>query len=199
MLLPLVILAILSVCGGWIGYGRFSHLLSPVIGSDIVSPTEASSGSLDLILSIVAVAVAALGWFVAHLFYSKPNDRAQKLATSASGIYSLLLHKYWIDELYHAIFVAPLKFISQYILGWIGEGVLIRGSAWVLAGIASLTGELLRRWQSGNLRSYSGWLVAGAAALLLFAAIYANHLGIWIHFDPSKVLPISINPNAAGH
>ncbi len=171
MLGPLVILAILSACGGWIGYSRFSHLLSPVIGSDMVSSIEASSGSLELILSIVAVATAALGWFVAHLFYFKPSDRAQKFATSAGALYRLLVNKYWIDEIYHAVFVAPLKFISQYILGWIGEGILIRGSAWLLAGIASLTGEVLRRWQSGNLRSYSAWLVAGVAALLLFIVV----------------------------
>jgi NADH-quinone oxidoreductase subunit L len=171
MLGPLVILGILAFCGGWIGIGHFSSFLSPVIASDVISPGEASSGSLELILSIVAVAVAALGWFVAHLFYFKPGDRAQKLASSASGLYKLLLNKYWIDELYHATIVAPLRFISQYILGWIGEGILIRGSAWLLAGIATLTGELLRRWQSGNLRSYSAWLVAGAAALLLFAVV----------------------------
>jgi NADH-quinone oxidoreductase subunit L len=112
-----------------------------------------------------------LGWFVAYTFYGSKNDRAQKLATSASGVYTLLLHKYWIDELYTNTVVKPLTLASRYILGWIGEGLIIRGSAWLLAGIATLLGELVRRWQSGNLRSYSGWLAAGAAALLLFTVV----------------------------
>ena len=60
-----------------------------------------------------------------------------------------------------------------FVLGWIAEGVLVRGSAWFLAGITGLSGEAARRWQSGNLRSYSAWLAAGAAAFLVFAAFYA--------------------------
>ena len=68
--------------------------------------------------------------------------------------------------------------ISQFLLGWIGEGVIIRGSAWLLAGIATLFGEFLRRWQSGNLRSYAGWLAAGVAVLLIFAGCAIT--GTWL-------------------
>ena len=172
MLGPLVILAILSVCGGWIGIERFNAFLSPVIGPDIANPTaQPASAALEYGLMAIAVLVALLGWFVAHLFYGSRNERAKNLATSASGLYNLLLNKYWIDELYGAIIVAPVNFLSRYVLGWLGEALIIRGSAWLLAGIATLSGELLRRWQSGNLRSYSGWLVAGAAALLLFTVV----------------------------
>jgi NADH-quinone oxidoreductase subunit L len=59
-----------------------------------------------------------------------------------------------------------------------------------MGGIAMLTGSILQRWQSGNLRSYAAWLAAGAAALLLFvlvpwATVLANlsaiHLGVAGH------------------
>ena len=171
MLGPLVILAALSVVGGWIGIERFGGFLSPVVGPVLDPANQPGGKSLDIGLSVLAVAVALIGWFVARLFYSTKNDRPTKLAASASSVYTLLSHKYWIDELYTNAIVKPLTLASRYILGWIGEGLIVRGSAWLLAGVATLLGELVRRWQSGNLRSYSAWLAAGAAALLLFAVV----------------------------
>jgi NADH-quinone oxidoreductase subunit L len=186
MLGPLVILAILSVCGGWIGMDRFNAFLVHVIGPNMVDPSEAAGGkALDIGLSVVAVAVAGLGWFMAHLFYFKPSDRAQKLAASMPGVYKILVNKYSIDEIYTKGIVQPVAVFGQYVLGWLGEGMIIKGSAWVLAGMAGLAGEFFRRWQSGNLRSYAGWLAAGAAVVLLFAlagfTMGAN--GMAFHFN----------------
>jgi NADH-quinone oxidoreductase subunit L len=171
MLGPLVLLAILSICGGWIGIERFGNFLAPVIGPVIDPALESGGKQLDITLSIVAVAVALIGVWIAHIFYFRKNDRAAKLAASVPAVHSLLEHKYWIDEIYTVLIVQPITLASRYILGWLGEGAIIRGSAWLLAGITTLLGEAARRWQSGNLRSYSGWLAAGAVALLFFAVI----------------------------
>jgi NADH-quinone oxidoreductase subunit L len=169
MLTPLLILAALSICGGWIGIERFGNFLSPVTGPIIDPALEAGGKSLDITLSIVAVAVAAIGWAFARLYYGRKSERPGQIVAAVPGVYSLLTHKYWIDELYTNTVVKPLTLASRYILGWLGEGAIIRGSAWLLAGIATLLGEFVRRWQSGNLRSYSAWLAAGAAVLLVFA------------------------------
>ena len=80
-------------------------------------------------------------------------------------------NKYAIDEIYGLAIVGPLLAFSRYALGWIGEGVIIRGSTWLLGGAATLSGELARRWQSGQIRSYAAWLAAGAGAFLLFAVL----------------------------
>jgi NADH-quinone oxidoreductase subunit L len=178
MLAPLVILAILSFVGGWIGIERFGNFLSPVTGPIIDPALEPGGKNLDLALSFVAVAVAALGWFIAHLFYAKKNDRAKNLATASGPVYGLLVNKYGIDEIYQALIVVPVTFSARYILGWLGEGAIISGSAWLLAGITGLCGEFLRRWQSGNLRSYSAWLAAGAAVLLIFGGYFVT--GTWL-------------------
>jgi NADH-quinone oxidoreductase subunit L len=171
MLGPLSILAVLSIAGGWVGIDRIGSFLAPVVGQ-LTDPASMPGGkTLDLTLSVVAVLTALAGLAIAHLFYFKKNDKAANLAASASGVYSLLTHKYWIDELYSNVIVKPLTLGSRYVLGWIGEGVIIRGSAWLLVGVSTLLGEWLRRWQSGNLRSYSAWLVAGAAAVLFFAVV----------------------------
>jgi NADH-quinone oxidoreductase subunit L len=186
MLGPLMILAALSLAGGWLGIERFGSFLAPAVGA--LPGVSDPSGNVEEILTIAALTVAVLGWFLADLLYHRNPQMPAKLVASSPGVYSLLSHKYWIDEIYTNAFVRPLTLTSRYILGWIGEGAIIRGSAWLLAGIATLLGEFLRRWQSGNLRSYSGWLAAGAAVLLLAALYLSSHFGV---FAPAQVLNLA--------
>jgi NADH-quinone oxidoreductase subunit L len=177
MLSVLVVLGFLSVFGGLIGYGaglgRIGAFLAPVTGPYAF---ESSTADLEIILSVVAVAVAILGGFVAYRLYLPSRERAEKLAATYAGPHSLLLHKYYVDEFYGATVVKPLLAISTYILDWVVDKAFIGGAAWVLGAIAKFCGAILQRWQSGNLRSYAAWLAAGAAALLLFIWFYA-HLG----------------------
>jgi NADH-quinone oxidoreductase subunit L len=165
MLGPLVILALLSLCGGWIGIERFADFLAPSVG-----PRQAPSSDphLELTLSVVAVAVALLGWLIAYLFYGQDSQRPAKLAAALPGGYSLLTHKYYVDEIYNAVFVKGLLFLSTYFLDLIVDKAILGGAAWLLGGTATFSGALLQRWQSGNIRSYAAWLAAGAAAVLLF-------------------------------
>ncbi len=168
MLGPLVILAVLSVGGGWIGAERFGTFLSPAVGA---KAAEGAGSGLEWILSGAAVVVALLGWFIADQLYRAKPDRPAALAASMSGPYNVLVHKYWIDELYGFVIVKPLLAISRFVLEWVVEFAILGGAALLLAGSASFSGALLQRWQSGNLRSYAAWLTAGAAALLIFAMV----------------------------
>jgi NADH-quinone oxidoreductase subunit L len=165
---PLVILAALSVCGGWIGLGRFGEFLAPAVGA---RPIETGADSAELILSIVAVLVAALGWYIADQLYRARPEQAVSLATSFAGPYNLLLHKYYVDEIYSFFLVKPLLALSRFFLEWVVDVAILGGLAWLLGGIAQLGGAILQRWQSGNLRSYAAWLAFGAAALLLFVLL----------------------------
>ena len=117
------------------------------------------------------VIVAVLGLLLAWWFYIRKPELPEKLATSLHGPYVVLYNKYYIDEIYNALFVAPLLFISKYIL-WhvIDEGIIdgiVNGSASAARG----AGGKLRELQSGNARSYATWVVAGAVcvAVLLLA------------------------------
>jgi NADH-quinone oxidoreductase subunit L len=168
MLGPLVILALLSIGGGWIGIEKFSVFLAPAVGP---LSLEGGSHTLELTLSVVAVAGALIGWAIAHFLYFAKPEKPAELATSFAGPYKLLLNKYWIDEIYNALFVKPLMMISRFLLEWVVDFAIIGGITWLLAGIATLAGAILQKWQSGNLRSYAAWLAAGAAALLLFALV----------------------------
>ena len=165
MLGPLVLLALLSIGGGWVGIERFGAYLKPATGA---LRMESSIPHLELILSGVAVAVALLGWLVAHIFYSARPEAPARLAGAISPVYKLVANKYYVDEIYGAVIVKPLLAISRFVLGWVVEGAILGGLALLLAGIANFSGAILQRWQSGNLRSYAAWLAAGAAVLLLF-------------------------------
>ncbi|MGA7857491.1 MAG: proton-conducting transporter membrane subunit, partial [Terracidiphilus sp.] len=184
---PLVILALLSVCGGWIGIERFGAYLAPSVGS---LATEAGSAQLELELSVVAVLVALLGWYVAHRLYHQRPESPAKLAAAFPAGYKLLLNKYFVDQIYSFAVVKPLLAFSKFILEWVVDVAILGGITWLLGGIATLAGAILQRWQSGNLRSYAAWLALGAAALLLFVLVpwntvladfFGTHIGMAGH------------------
>jgi NADH-quinone oxidoreductase subunit L len=161
MLGPLVILAILSFTGGWIGIGRISAYLAPSVGQH----------EEETPLTVLAVALAALGWFVADRLYRRQPERPAQLAAAFPTGYKLLSHKYYVDEIYDAVFVRPLLAFSRFVLEWVVDVAILGGLAWLLGSLATLGGAILQRWQSGNLRSYAAWLALGAAALLLFVLV----------------------------
>ena len=171
MLAPLVLLAVLSVCGGWIGIERFGAFLAPSVGE---IPSTGGSASLEISLSVLAVLVALAGWWVADRFYRRQPDAPARLAAAMPHGYKLVLNKYFVDEIYGFTIVKPLLAFSKFILGWVVDVALVGGAAWLLAGVAQFMGAILQRWQSGNLRSYAAWLALGAAAVLLFLLLPAT-------------------------
>jgi NADH-quinone oxidoreductase subunit L len=168
MRMPLIILALLSICGGWIGIERFGAYLAPSVG---MHPAVSSFPHLELILTVGAVLFALEGFLIADKYYRRKTELPAKRAAAFPSSYKLLSNKYYVDEAYDAVLVKPLFVTSRYILGWVVDTAILGGIAWLLAGIANLTGMILQRWQSGNLRSYAAWLAAAAAALLLFVLV----------------------------
>jgi NADH-quinone oxidoreductase subunit L len=168
MLGPLVILAALSICGGWVGVEHFNAFLIPSVGQHLV---EGRSAQLELLLSILAVAVAAFGWFIADRFYRRQPESPAHLAAAFPAFYRILDRKYFVDEIYNVLVVRPLLALSKFVLEWVVDLAILGGIAWLLGGFASLGGAILQRWQSGNLRSYAAWLALGAAAVLLFVLV----------------------------
>ena len=177
MLGPLVILALLSVGGGWIGAGHFGAFLAPSVGTHL----EEAGGNLQYIMMALAVAAGALGWFIAHRMYNRPQT-SDGLPTASPSGYRLLANKYYVDEIYGSAIVKPLLAFSKYGLEWVVDVVILGGAAWLLAGTATFGGAILQRWQSGNLRSYAAWLALGAAVLLAFVLapyVFSSGTGIF--------------------
>jgi NADH-quinone oxidoreductase subunit L len=186
MVLPLVILAILSFVGGWIGVPEsmhgpdtFNRFLAPVfttyapagIAHAVMSEGAggiAAESSSELAFSLISVGVAAFGLFLAWYFYYKRKDLPAKLAASAGGLYRLVLDKYRIDELYGAVIIQPLIKFSSVVL-WQGIDVkLIDAGVDNAAHGAEEVSDGMRHMQSGNIRSYAGWVAVGATVIIAF-------------------------------
>ncbi|MGH9780414.1 MAG: NADH-quinone oxidoreductase subunit L, partial [Candidatus Acidiferrales bacterium] len=91
-----------------------------------------------------------------------------KLAHTFNPIYKLLLNKYYVDELYGAVFIGPFIWISRNVLWKIIDVGLIDGTVNGLASLSRESGSGLRHMQSGNTRSYAAWVVVGAVAVTVF-------------------------------
>jgi len=174
MLAPLVILAFLSVVGGWIGIGgRFEHFLAPVFqagpAAELARETGEAAGQFtEKLLMGISILAAFGGWFFAWLLYSSKPQLPARIAQALGGLYEAVVHKYYIDELYAVLFVKPLIDGSTTIL-WHGidQGV-IDATVNNAADAARDVSDEARHMQSGNLRSYAGWVAAGGALVIAY-------------------------------
>ncbi len=184
MLLPLVILGILSLAGGWIGWPAalgghdwIAHFLDPVFTSasnaQLVVPSAADF-RLERILAGVSMLVALFGWWLADLMYRRKPQLADSAEQKTRPLYTPIWNKYWVDEMYGAVIVRPILALSRNLLGRGVETGIIDGANTAMTATASGASSGIRRMQSGNIRSYAGWLAAGAAAVLI-VALYLSH------------------------
>ncbi|HXJ04655.1 MAG TPA: NADH-quinone oxidoreductase subunit L [Candidatus Acidoferrum sp.] len=178
MLGPLVILAVLSIVGGWFaaptfwgGPDYFTNFLGPVFGGGAESAaTEAAAHSLELTLALVAVVTALIGFGIAFWLYIRRPGKPEALAKSMRGIYTTLLNKYYVDEFYAATVVKPLMWVSTNVLWKFVDVAGIDGTVNGIASSATSLGDTVRHTQSGNTRSYAVWVVIGA--LVVIAVIF---------------------------
>jgi NADH-quinone oxidoreductase subunit L len=187
MTIPLILLAILSIIGGWVGVpaalggkNQFEHFLEPVfvthaynlgavVPATAINQPAASSHALELGLAAVSLLTVFIGFYFAFaLYYRKPGSAAALVAPGkpAHGLYRVLDHKYWVDEIYGILIIAPLLAVSRLFLGGLVEGGVVQGTGTGLAAGTRGLSFFTRRIQSGNIRSYAGWLAIGAAAVI---------------------------------
>ncbi|MFZ3266744.1 MAG: NADH-quinone oxidoreductase subunit L [Terriglobales bacterium] len=175
MLAPLVILAILSAAGGWIGIGgRFEHFLAPVFQSGVAAELAHETGGetagqfTEKLLMGISILAAFLGWFFAYLLYSRSPQLPARIAQGLGGVYRAVVNKYYVDELYAILFVKPLIDGSTTIL-WHGvDQGIIDATVNNSADAARYLSDEARHMQSGNLRSYAGWVAAGGAVVIAY-------------------------------
>ena len=184
MLGPLVVLAVLSIVGGWVaapsfwgGLDHFAAFLNPVFATHEAAEglSEAQAHVLELWLAGVAVVSAGIGWAVAFWLYLKQPGKPEQLAKSLSGIYTTLYNKYYVDELYAAVIVRPLVWLSENVLWKVIDVEAIDGTVNGIAHGATAVGDTVRHTQSGNTRSYAVWVVVGALAIIIIIFWPALH------------------------
>ena len=178
MTVPLVILAALSVVGGWIGlpkvFGesadRFGAFLSPILlplAITVESSEHVLSGGAEWLLMGVSVAAAVTGLLIARNWYVRQEGRpAERLAASFPGLYRLVADKFRVDELYDALIVRPFDWVARAL--WkVVDVLIIDGILNAGAFLVELAGDLLRFLQTGNVRNYALSLFLGLVALMV--------------------------------
>jgi len=175
MAIALVVLAIGSILAGFVGvphalggHNSIESFLAPsfqAIGSAPVAEgvtavaegaaeTHADTGT-ELALMGLSVATALAGIFVAWMFFLKQPQRADGMARSFGGVHRLLLGKYYVDELYNAVIVQPIKRLSSGLL-WRGvDAGLIDGTVNGVGLVVRGWSAVLRRMQTGSVRAYA--------------------------------------------
>jgi NADH-quinone oxidoreductase subunit L len=213
MTVPLMILAVLSVVGGWVGWpeslggsDRFAQFLSPVMAKPSGEAAEAtgaahavSGGSTEYLLMILSVAIAGAGIWLAYKWYIKQPEVPAKIASNFGGLHRLLYNKYYVDQIYDALFVNRVKDLALTLgafdtgiingLGVDGAGWLARVTSrismiwdsWVVDGLVNLAARVVwvlsypvRMMQTGRVARYALFMLLG---VLVFLGYYLHLAG----------------------
>jgi NADH-quinone oxidoreductase subunit L len=176
MAIALIVLAIGSVLAGYAGVGgRFERFLEPSFqagesGAGLGAPTdqapEAGTG-LELTLMAVSSIVAVAGIGLAVYFFLKRRDAADRIARQFAGPYHLLEHKYYVDEIYDATIVQPVKTVSEKGLWKTLDVRVIDGAVNGVGAVTEVLGRFLRYVQTGNVQRYAVFLFVGVAVLAI--------------------------------
>ena len=180
ILVPLVVLAVLSLCGGWLSlpdiYGEWfgvpeSNSLHYFLQPVAPSPDHGDvSHALEYSLALVAVLSAGIGAALAAYFYFYRCDVLPRLVERVGPAYRLLANKYWIDELYDAVIVRPLvrfsdTFLYRVVDARIVDQLGVNGVAHVVRGTAD---RGLKFLQTGMTQTYVFGMLVGCIILVAF-------------------------------
>jgi NADH-quinone oxidoreductase subunit L len=184
MAFALIVLALGSILTGYVGIpaalggsDRLGRFLAPSFApSQIAAPASAMSTEaepsgeaaeeLELGLMGVSTAAAAAGIGIALFFFYRNREAANRLAERFIGVYTVLTNKYYVDEIYDAAVVQPIRIVADEGLWKVVDVRVIDGSVNGVAESVRGWSELLRRLQTGSVRAYAASLLFGVVALL---------------------------------
>ncbi len=165
MTVPLICLGLGAVGAGYVGWPKvlggpnwFERFLDPVFENPALRPALQHTWNLEFGLMLLSVGVALVGFFGAYRWYVKQPGIAERVAAAAGAGYTLLLNKYYVDELYDALFVNRAKdlgnALAAFDLGVVDGGV--NGVGWS----TRMSAELSRLWDT--------WVIDGLVNVLAF-------------------------------
>jgi NADH-quinone oxidoreductase subunit L len=175
MTVPLMVLAVLSLIGGYIGVphslggsNRFEEFLSSVFEhSPAESHTAAHAPSSEYLLMVISILIVLIGILVAHRFYIQNPEAPKKLAQRFKTPYRIIFNKYYVDEFYSVVVVRPVVNFALFL--WkIVDVQIIDGTANGIASLTKWAGEVFRRTETGYLRNYALSLMFGAILILAY-------------------------------
>ena len=177
MTVPLMILAALSIVGGYIGMPHIfgvnnvlEHWFEPVFGGGHGETTHALAAGggdtgMEWLLMVLSVALVIVAILAARYIYKTNTKIATSLREKLSGVHRLLLNKYYVDEIYGAVVVRPLVYGSLFL--WkVFDVVVIDGFINGMATVTRDVSDTVRHVQSGQLRAYATIFVLGVVVVV---------------------------------
>ena len=176
MTIPLVVLAVLSLVGGFIGLphgflwgDEIGHYLEPsvaVLGGGMHHPT---TGTLVFLIAVASgVGLAGIG--LDYIMYGTHSDLPDRLAKAFGAPYRWLWNKYYVDELYDALIIQPYVRLSRYFWQTVDAG-LIDGAVNGVGDLVRVVGGRVRRLQTGNVQVYALAMLVGALVVVAALAV----------------------------
>ena len=179
MTVPLIILAVLSVIGGYIGLPKvfagehgnlFEGWLEPIYAPAMnkLAMYGEHTHLEEILLMTVSIAAVLSAIYFALYIYRKNPQIAENVSGKFKGLYNLLLNKYFVDEIYEAAVVQPIQNGSEKFLWKIFDVKFIDG---IVNGTASLVEKgsgVIRKIQTGVAQSYAVVMMIGIAIVLLW-------------------------------
>jgi NADH-quinone oxidoreductase subunit L len=191
MALALLVLAVGSIGAGYIGiphalggHNQLHAWLEPafearavdadgilrqqgeVLGEVPEEPAADPHEALELTLMGVSSGIAVLGVVAGVYIWGKRRDIAAALARRFAAVHGLLLNKYYVDEFYDATVVHPIQKVSDTTLWRVADVKIIDGAVNAVASIVDDGASVLRRLQSGSVRTYAGSVIVGVVVIL---------------------------------
>lgn len=177
MTIPLIVLAVLSVVGGWIGiphvlgniipghpHNYLEHWLMPVLAK---VPGADGPALLEFALMGISTSVAGIAAWFAYDFYVVHPERSKAVAAWFGKFYDLVANKYWVDEIYESRIIQPIIEGSKAL--WAYVDVSFVDKATYLAGDLVIgAGTMLRSVQNGKVQQYALYVVLGLAVTITF-------------------------------
>ncbi len=182
MTFPLMVLAVLSVFGGFLGipyalsFGGsipniLEHWLEPIFAPamEILHRPEVHEvHAIEYVLMAASLGIAIMGIMLAGKFYKTESDKPQEMATRFSGMYKVLWNKWFIDEIYQELFVNTFYTLSNGFLWKIFDVKIVDGIVNGSARVVAESGELLRKIQSGIAQNYALMMMVGIVVILVW-------------------------------
>ncbi|MFS4458902.1 NADH-quinone oxidoreductase subunit L [Bdellovibrio sp. HCB2-146] len=177
MTIPLIVLAVLSVIGGWIGIPHaigemlghipnvWEHWLHPLIKP--IPGWTPLDHTTEFTLMGVSVGLAAVSAAIAYHFYVKSPETPKKIAESIKPIYNLVYNKYFVDEAYFGGIINPLVNLSRNTWHYVDVKFIDRCTYWA-GDLMKGMGSLSRSLQTGNMQQYAMYIALGVVAVLSF-------------------------------
>jgi NADH-quinone oxidoreductase subunit L len=166
---PLMILAALSILGGLINFPgllTLEHWLARTLG-------EMESVGFVWPVAGTSLALALLGLGLAWLVYGrKPlgTDQPDPLQKGLGPVFTGMSRKWWVDEFYGLVILAPYRTIAQFFASPVDLGIIDGAGNGLAKGTNSL-GSWLRRFQNGYVRSYALWMLIGLVAVMTYLVL----------------------------